>query len=52
MSLTDAFLAFPRIFLVLLLVSLTTPSLLLVNLTYSKSCKRKVSQPTNHGKFM
>jgi peptide/nickel transport system permease protein len=30
MNTTDAFLAFPRIFLVLLLVSLTTPSLLLV----------------------
>ena len=30
MNLTDVFLAFPRIFLVLLLVSLTTPSLLLV----------------------
>jgi peptide/nickel transport system permease protein len=32
MSTTDAFLAFPRIFLILLLVSLTTPSLLLVML--------------------
>jgi peptide/nickel transport system permease protein len=30
MNTTDAFLAFPRIFLILLLVSLTTPSLLLV----------------------
>ncbi|MEN8007087.1 MAG: ABC transporter permease [Candidatus Krumholzibacteriota bacterium] len=30
MNVTDAFLAFPRIFLILLLVSLTTPSLLLV----------------------
>ncbi len=30
MNTTDAFMAFPRIFLVLLLVSLTTPSLLLV----------------------
>ena len=30
MNMTDVFLAFPRIFLVLLLVSLTTPSLLLV----------------------
>jgi len=30
MNITDVFLAFPRIFLILLLVSLTTPSLLLV----------------------